>query len=325
MKTNNKKKVVVSVLALAMGAGLAGSISGSVAWYQYSTRAAALIQGTSAGTLGRLQIVQHAASHQETDWKQKVVVGPSNFLPTTIKRTAGTGSEGDTLAFLKHPVYQVAQLPAFGSTETAPYVDLSFDFRFQESTDGSAWAAPTSDARNIYLSHFAIVPVTDETHTKDVSSAVRVAFLNSAGKAKALLGKEKSGAGLKTLTEGNLDLNGNSTGPDTMLWDCTDSDNTDSSKLIKYSNDTSVSESSYSTDAHDSWVLTQDELKNHVYDLDSDDDIAAKAICKVNEVLTVRIWLEGWDKLGGENATWSTDYIAQNFNIQLQFACKADR
>ena len=50
MKTYNAKKVVVSVLALAMGAGIAGSISGSIAWYQYSTRTTAQLQGVSAGT-----------------------------------------------------------------------------------------------------------------------------------------------------------------------------------------------------------------------------------------------------------------------------------
>ena len=56
MKTQNKKKIVVSALAIAMGAALAGSISGSVAWYQYSTKAAAQIAGTSAGTIGELEI-----------------------------------------------------------------------------------------------------------------------------------------------------------------------------------------------------------------------------------------------------------------------------
>ena len=47
MKINNKK-IIVSTLALAMGAALAGSISGTVAWYQYSTRAPAEFLGVAA-------------------------------------------------------------------------------------------------------------------------------------------------------------------------------------------------------------------------------------------------------------------------------------
>ena len=56
MKTNSKKKIVVSALAIAMGAALVGSISGSVAWYQYSTRTTASMTATSAGTSRDLQI-----------------------------------------------------------------------------------------------------------------------------------------------------------------------------------------------------------------------------------------------------------------------------
>ena len=55
MKINNKK-IIVSTLALAMGAALAGSISGSVAWYQYSTRASAQIAGSAAGTARNLYV-----------------------------------------------------------------------------------------------------------------------------------------------------------------------------------------------------------------------------------------------------------------------------
>ena len=50
------KKVVVSALALLVGVGLAGSVSGTIAWYQYSTRAHAAIFGTSAGTSGNLML-----------------------------------------------------------------------------------------------------------------------------------------------------------------------------------------------------------------------------------------------------------------------------
>ena len=37
MKTN-KKNIIIPALMMAVGLGLVGSISGTVAWYQYSTR-----------------------------------------------------------------------------------------------------------------------------------------------------------------------------------------------------------------------------------------------------------------------------------------------
>ena len=52
-----KKRIAVSALALATGVCLAGSVTGTIAWYQYSTRASAIYNYTSAGgTRGSLQI-----------------------------------------------------------------------------------------------------------------------------------------------------------------------------------------------------------------------------------------------------------------------------
>ena len=67
MKISNKK-IIVSTLALAMGAALAGSISGSVAWYQYSTRATARMAATSAGTSRNLQIATSQLAKNAAGW-----------------------------------------------------------------------------------------------------------------------------------------------------------------------------------------------------------------------------------------------------------------
>lgn len=53
---NAKKKIVVSALALIAGASLAGSISGTIAWYQYSTSVYGAYIGTAGGTSGNLQM-----------------------------------------------------------------------------------------------------------------------------------------------------------------------------------------------------------------------------------------------------------------------------
>ena len=51
-----KKSIIIPAFALLIGASLAGSISGTVAWYQYSTRVNAAYVGVSGGTSGNLQI-----------------------------------------------------------------------------------------------------------------------------------------------------------------------------------------------------------------------------------------------------------------------------
>lgn len=56
MKINTFKKVAISTMALAMGAALVGSISGSVAWYQYSTRSTASYSGAAAHCTESLQV-----------------------------------------------------------------------------------------------------------------------------------------------------------------------------------------------------------------------------------------------------------------------------
>lgn len=54
MKLN--KKIIVPALSLLAGASLVGSVSGTIAWYQYSTRANVSYIGSSAGVIGNLQI-----------------------------------------------------------------------------------------------------------------------------------------------------------------------------------------------------------------------------------------------------------------------------
>ena len=50
----NKTNFVVAALITCSVAALAGSISSTIAWYQYSTRVSAVYLGTSAGSKGNL-------------------------------------------------------------------------------------------------------------------------------------------------------------------------------------------------------------------------------------------------------------------------------
>ena len=52
----NKTKYVLAALITCSTAALAGTISSTIAWYQYSTRVSAVYLGASAGSKGNLKI-----------------------------------------------------------------------------------------------------------------------------------------------------------------------------------------------------------------------------------------------------------------------------
>ena len=104
----NSKKIIVSTLALVMGAALAGSISGTVAWYQYSTRVTVGMSGTSAGTSRSLQIASELSAPKASDnltdahWGYNVAPASKNAVaPTTV-----LFDDGIIVDFASHPVYQ---------------------------------------------------------------------------------------------------------------------------------------------------------------------------------------------------------------------------
>ena len=49
-------RIVIPTLSICLGAAIVGSISGTVAWYQYSTRVSTAYLGTTAGTAGNLKL-----------------------------------------------------------------------------------------------------------------------------------------------------------------------------------------------------------------------------------------------------------------------------
>ena len=108
MKINNKK-IIVPTLTIAMACALVGSIAGSVAWYQYSTRATSFITGTTAGSSRNLQIATELVDDELTNniddehWGYHYTEDAKNeFAPTTIKFNDNDVVDG----FVSHPVYQ---------------------------------------------------------------------------------------------------------------------------------------------------------------------------------------------------------------------------
>ena len=66
----SKNKIIVSALALAIGASLAGSVGSTIAWYQYSTRANVSFLGQASGISGNLQM--RFKGEDDSKWRTKI-------------------------------------------------------------------------------------------------------------------------------------------------------------------------------------------------------------------------------------------------------------
>ena len=304
MKTNSAKKIIVSTLALAMGAGLAGSISGSVAWYQYSTRASASIAGTSAGTTRELQICDTA----DGTYAQHVDIAERTFKPTS----ASIGNNG-ALTFYQHPIYKNATLTEL--TNTAGYVqEYTFYFKCVDNVNGT----PGNVAKPVYLTSINIVDVSSgQNDDKDISKAVRV----------AINGEVLSLDGGTTTTHGPLNLNGNKDGQGHDIMDKNGYDTNDAEGTeIDYINGTSQSYSSTKVANSTTVVNTNDPY--HFATTDST-ELSTKVLTNTkntdtaSDPVTIKVWLEGWEELD-DSSLWGAAWLNQNFAVQLQFACEAD-
>ena len=297
MKISNKK-IIVSTLALAMGAALAGSISGSVAWYQYSTRAAAQILGASAGTSRNLQIKKDGG-----EYGQFVSFDSKNFRPVSaVANTAGTGVDH----FVEHPVYQYPSLPTVtdnevlvGTVTTVAYAEYTLYFKCEDGING---AAPAQIAKEVYLSKLEIV----NRGTNSVVPAIRIAI----DAANDFLVSETAGT---TSTSGNLDIGG-AAGTDTDAYDCKDTSGT----AVTYTSGAA----SYTTVAPSSAVA--DVTNAYSFGNKTNRLMTTTKTAGDSDAVVVKVWLEGWAELGG-SSLWDKKYQAQDFEIQMQFACEADK
>lgn len=328
MKIN--KKVMVTTLALAMGAALAGSISGSVAWYQYSTRASAQLAGTSVGTSRNLQIALKPGENETASYSAtgNIDLGAKNFRPASLAISSNEAH------FYEHPIYKTAAQTlvtptnnemVVNSVTTVAYAEFEFVFKCVDDKGG---ANPEQVAKKVYLSEFALEK--DPSAAVDITPAVRVKISDSSDTVKYIIGNEIG----VTKTFGTLDLNnnGNQDTDDILVDD-------EHGNLIYYYAGVSAPDTSANPVTGPQYNTTvASEVKadmSNPYALETNNP-ASKAFTTTktdgdSNPVKVQVWIEGWQELDVPNADpaatsqiWDSSYIAQNFELKLQFACTAD-
>ena len=167
MKFN--KKITVVSLSTVLGLGLVGSITGAVAWYQYSTRITSSIIGTSTGNGGTLQIRAEGSENWKRDLITNDVKGSfgGNFQPITFGRVANNVALPANA--YKQPKYgQEAMSSWEAAAAGTDFLQYTIELQALQ-LNGNAYERVAED---VYLTDLTIKDHT--TGNPDISKAVRV-------------------------------------------------------------------------------------------------------------------------------------------------------
>ena len=299
MKFN--KKLVVTALSTVLGLGIVGSISGTVAWYQYSTRSTAAFVGTAVKSTGNLEMSLDGTnfksvitSEDVNDYLEDVLLTNANVSPITT----GVNSEANAALsgkFYSNPVYQGFDYSEWSLAKASEYVKFNLTLRYLGVNDSAA-AATGLSGKKIYLNDFMVSENASNTKL-NISDAVRVHL----GSTNSML---LSNGGQTTTLGGNLDLGGEA-GPDTNgKWE----EFTGAGTVTAYG-DESFKQKTYKIgDVKPSMVdnvLTDNALAGDQYlgVTDSNGKL----------VVTVTIWLEGWQELHSEKTVTVGDSVTGLF------------
>ena len=326
MKLNSKKLITSAMLTL-IGASMVGSVAGTVAWYQYSTRASAAYVGTSTKCSEKLQVVvgteAEAATKNDSDWKTALSVSDiTGYIATQSGQdsttagqvtpvTAGNQKKDAALNTLKaHPVYNYTAYSAWQNAEATDYVTFPLTFRVVD-VDGSSTTSTLAQDMDLYLQDLLIqADSNNPTGKDDISNAIRVHFATTEDTPKYWLFSNEG----KTIdTCGALDLDGDGQ-PDKA-----------SARGTNYSFETDTTELTYgdADSKEEAYKLSEVAPSSTTGALTGGQAIGTIA---KNTTLTINvtIWLEGWQKFGtsgNESAMWNpATYIGAMFDVGMTFA-----
>ncbi len=318
-----KKKVIVSALSLAIGAGLAGSITGTAAWYQYSTKTQAALVGLAGGTKGNLQMrIRKNGQALDEGWTTRITkeematfLGAKKIVPLT----SGQMNRNDNLPLdlYCNPLYGYENQTSWKKAVAANYISIPLEFRYVETNDTGS----SNLAKDIYLSDLYIAQDADDATHEDISSAIRfhiAAYSDPSAKVNRLVSRD----GGETVTHGYLDLNGD--GEDDRKYD-NKSDKygfTDGAgEKISYGGTSSI-QTAYAAKVTSAPALPiLADIENNIIE----DRKLGATLTAADQFLQmdITIWVEGWQKLpegGSGKAIWDVEDFANSvFDIGFEF------
>lgn len=299
------RKIVVSSLALLIGASVAGSITGTVAWFQYATKAQVAYTGSTSHCTKLLRISVDDGATWGTD------VTSSAFESVTFTPVTTGGQEKNAALptnLYAQPNYRQGDYSHWYPASVTNYAQ----FKVLIKVDDMNYTI-TQLENDVFLTDVTIQDATTDG-APDLSDALRVHIATSDSK-YFLFAKNQT----STNVGGYLDLN-NDNEYDTKgyEWD---------TEPIIYGEENAV-QTSYL--ANDSTIIAVEDDYGEI----SGGTSIGKTKTSGNLEVTVTIWLEGWALLqyGAEytstssriNKTdtqvWDSEtYTSKKFNVGLSF------
>ena len=211
-----KKKIIIPAFALLIGTALAGSITGTAAWYQYSTKVNGALIGASGGATGNLNMrIRKANQAADADWttflaKETLMqyVNAQGYGTNIQPVTPGATLDKDSAlpgTMYSNPVPGRGDYQYWNSASKTNYVVIPLQLRYVSQGN----SGPENTAFEVYLSELLLEQRTTNPATNDISEALRfhISSYSSATPAQKenRLVSKKGGT---TITHGQLDLDG---------------------------------------------------------------------------------------------------------------------
>ena len=223
----DKRKVIISALALTIGAGLAGSITGTAAWYQYSTKANAALLGAAGGTAGNLQIrFRKDGQLDNVGWttfisKEKMASFlsengyGSKIVPVTPgalqKDGALTLDENNNPVMYSNPVAGIGSYADWNKATVDNYIVIPLQIRYVErdGVKNSSGIDEDNVEKDVYLSDLVFQQSSSDSNHKDLSEALRFHISSYTDEdPDTITNRLISKNGGTTVTNGKLDIDG---------------------------------------------------------------------------------------------------------------------
>ena len=320
-----KNRIIVPALSLLIGVTLAGSISGTIAWYQYSTRASGAYLGMSAGTVGNLQLRLNGGEWltrlTKNDVASYLASTTENYGSHVMPITSGNMDKDDALPsdFYRNPIAGRGAYAYWEKADETNYISLPLELRFVEN-NGSG---ENNVAKDVYLSDLYIAA--DEangTEKKDLSDAIRFHVASNDGTNQINRLISKNGGSIDT--NGKLDVD-----------DDGEIDQVYSGNRYGFGSNNELVDVVYGEGEQLSYAAKVNggilvETNENNLDLDGLElSGVSKSIGKTLAddshylAVTITIWVEGWQKFD-DSSVWAADYIDSAFDIGFEFATDID-
>ena len=195
MKTSKTtRKIIISSLAVLVGASLAGSVTGTVAWFQYATRAQVAYTGATAHCTKMLEISVDDGATWKTSLGKNELGSLTNFAPMTTgeqakdeaisvksrqsqieKEDDGVTPKTYTSLFYKQPTLRQGLYENWLLADSDNYAQFSILVRSRDINKNANSATPDLLVNDVYLTDLVIQDATSNG-TLDLSDAIRVHF-----------------------------------------------------------------------------------------------------------------------------------------------------